>query len=39
LPLPDDLKGKPSLELSVAIVPVLNGGQGASVTIANAAIH
>lgn len=39
LSLPPDLKGKRSLQLSVAIVPVLTGGQGASVTIAGAAIH
>jgi len=39
LDLPDDLKGKRSLELSVAVVPVLSGGQGASVTIAGAAIR
>ena len=39
LDLPDDLRGKRSLDLSVAIVPVLSGGQGASVTIAGAAIR
>ena len=39
LALPDDLKGKHSLELRVAVVPVLTGGEGTSVTIAGAAIR
>jgi len=39
LDLPSDLKGKRSIVLSVAVVPVLTGGEGASVTIAGAAIR
>jgi hypothetical protein len=39
LDLPADLKGQRTLDLQVAIVPVLSGGKGASVRIAGAAIH
>ncbi len=39
LVLPSDLKGSRALDLRMAVVPVLNGGKGASVRIAGAAIR